>query len=398
MPINIAFYSDAMTTGRQYGLSRHAWELFLELRKLRPAIHTRPISSHVELEASDLQSMVDDYGYFPLPNGRRFNAARWSTLGKPTLERWAPWADIVHCVELDYRVATSKPLVVTIHDIGPLSHPHFFQASHPWLLKVALNNAVQKADRIICVSQATADAVTGYTKTSLGDRLAIIPEGVSQQFYQPVPVGALEQTAEFIHTEEPFFLCAGSLNPRKNLPNVIQAFEQVANEIPHHLILTGGLGWESSPILERIRTSAVRPRIHLPGRVSDAELRGLYQRAAAFIYASLMEGFGLPILEAMASNCPVITSDLSSMPEVAGDAAFLVDPESPTEIAQAMSCLASDTNFATLLRHRGRARAEDFRWDTAAASVARIYRQLGRPARGLNKAPAAPTSTFTHAA
>jgi glycosyltransferase involved in cell wall biosynthesis len=94
----------------------------------------------------------------------------------------------------------------------------------------------------------------------------------------------------------------------------------------------------------------------------------------------------------------VITSNTSSMPEVAGDAAFLVDPESPAEIARAMGCLATDTNFSNLLRHRGRARAEDFRWDTTAASVASIYRRLGKQTGAVNPASAAPTSTLTRAA
>jgi len=219
-------------------------------------------------------------------------------------------------------------------------------------------------------------------KCCLGDRLSVIPEGISEDFFltgknslaedrsgaPPLPNAIAEGT--------PYFLWSGSLNPRKNLIRVIEALEQVASEIPHHLVLSGSLGWDLGETLRRIRSSPVAERIHLPGHVSDQALRGLYQGATAFVYVSLMEGFGLPILEAMASGCPVITSNISSMPEVAGDAAFLVNPLDTTEIANAMHCLATDFTFSKHLSSRGRARAEEFHWDACAGDVAEIYRRV----------------------
>jgi glycosyltransferase involved in cell wall biosynthesis len=210
--------------------------------------------------------------------------------------------------------------------------------------------------------------------------VVVIPEGVAEDFFEPVGDEVFQRTAGFIRQGAPYFLWSGSLNPRKNLPRVVDAFERIANDVPHHLILCGGLGWDSEETLRRVKASAVARRIHLPGRVDEDELRGLYQRASAFVFASLMEGFGLPILEAMASGCPVITSNCSAMPEVAGDAAFLVDPEIVTDIADAMRCLATDTVFARHLASKGRARAVEFRWDTCAAAVAEVYRRVSRSA------------------
>ena len=364
MSLNVAFYSDALPTS-QYGLGRYARELLRHLREVAPEVTVRPVSARAP--------MARDESIFRLPYPRKIMAGLWSSIGLPRLERWTPWADLVHCVELDYRISTRKPLVVTIHDIGPLTHPEFFRKSHPWLLKTALKFAIDRAAAIICVSRATADAVQDYMNCRLGERLTIVPEGVSEDFFR----GAEAKDARAAITDgAPYFFWAGSLNPRKNLARVLQAFEQIAPEVPHYLVLTGGSGWDSHELLRRIQNSPAASRIDLRGHVSDEELRGFYRGATSFVYVSLMEGFGLPILEAMACGCPVITSNLSSMPEVAGDAAFLVNPLDITEIAKAMHCMATDTTFAKHLSIRGRARAEEFHWETCALAVAGIYQRV----------------------
>jgi glycosyltransferase involved in cell wall biosynthesis len=384
MPLNVAFFSDALTSSG-YGLGRYASELLRALGQVAPEIKLRSVSAHVEVDADRTTSETPS-AHNPrarqcsvrLPYRRKIVAGLWTSLGLPRLEHWIPWADLVHCVELDYRIATRKPLIVTIHDIGPLTHPELFRKSHPWLLKIALNSVIQRAAAIICVSRTTADAVESYTKCRLGDRLTIIPEGVSEEFFQSGDLKPVAKPGDSLTHGAPYFLWAGSLNPRKNLSRVIDSFEQVASRIPHHLVLTGGLGWGSEETLRRIRSSVAAQRIHLPGRVSDAELRSLYRQATAFVYVSLMEGFGLPILEAMTCGCPVITSNISSMPEVAGDAAFLVDPIDTNEIAEAMYCLATDSTFSKQLSTKGRSRAEDFRWDSCAVAVAEIYKRVAK--------------------
>jgi len=376
MPLEVAFYSDALTRG-QYGLGRYARDLLRALGEVSPAINVHPVSAHLSGASSPSPAIgtVAEHDCVRLPYRRKITAGLWSTIRWPRLERWTPWADVVHCVELDYPIATRKPLVVTIHDIGPLTHPEFFRTSHPWLLKAALKSTFDHAAAIICVSRATANSVEDYMNCSLGERLAIVPEGVSETFGLAVELHQMQATHDFAETGTPFFLWAGSVNPRKNLTRVIQAFEAVARDIPHHLVLAGGLGWDSNDVLRAIQNSVVAKRIHLPGRISEEELRGLYQRAAGFLYVSVMEGFGLPILEAMASGCPVITSNVSSMPEVAGDASLLVDPHQVQEIAVAMRELAFDSELAKRLSNLGRSRAQKFRWEHCAASIAGIYQK-----------------------
>ncbi len=372
MPLEVAFYSDSLTTERQYGLSRYAWELLHALRKLGPELRVRPVSAHVCVNAQQVSQMRDSLGYVPLPWGRKVTAALWSTMRAPALETWTPWADVVHSVEPGYPIATRRPLVVTIHDIGPLTHPHHFRNARPWLLKKALLSAADRADGIICVSQTTADAVQGFLRRDLGDRLHVVAEGVSEEFFEAEP---REQCSAVLPGGQPFFLWSGSFSPRKNVARVVEAFEQIAPRLPHDLVLCGGAGWDSAETLARIHASRFADRIHLPGRVSEAQLRAYYRQAAAYIFVSLMEGFGLPVLEAMASGCPVITSNLSSLPEVAGNAAYLVDPLNTEQIAQAMSEIASDATVSSCLSVKGRARASQFRWSSCAVAVTRIYRE-----------------------
>lgn len=366
MPLSVAFYSDSLTTERQYGLSRYAWELLHALRQLGPELEARPVSAHVRANPARIAQLRETYGYVPLPWGRKVTAALWSTVQAPTLEKWAPWADVVHSVEPSYPVATRKPLVVTVHDIGPLTHPQHFRNARPWLLKKALRAAADRAAAIICVSQTTADAVREFLHCDLEGRLRVVAEGVAEEFFE-TPVSGKPVNGQ------PFFLWSGSFSPRKNVGRVVEAFEQIAPRLPHHLVLCGGTGWDAAGTLARIRASTFASRIHLPGRVSEAQLRAYYRKATAYVFVSLMEGFGLPILEAMASGCPVIASNVSSLPEVAGDAAWLVDPLEPEAIAQAMSEIASDATVSSRLSIMGRLRAGEFRWSSCATAMAAIY-------------------------
>ena len=168
----------------------------------------------------------------------------------------------------------------------------------------------------------------------------------------------------------------GSINPRKNLERIVAAFENAAGEIPHHLILAGGIGWDAEGVLAQIERSPLAERIHRIGFVSDETLRALYSRTSGFVYVSRLEGFGLPILEAMAAGAPVITSSVSSMPEVAGDAALLVDPLDVEAITEAILRLATDSALSDDLRQRGRTRAAGFDWHTCAEAVADVYRSV----------------------
>ena len=372
---HVAYLSDAFAARERFGLARYAWSLYDALVQEAADIRLTPVALAVGATGTPRDRLHDVYGLYRVPGGRKVMAGLWATLGYPRLERFVPAATLVHSVELGYPVATKRPWVVTHHDIGPLTHPEFFSTSRPWLKEKALREAARRAAKLLAVSEATADAVEGYLGRSLGDRLQVIGEGVDEVFFQteaPAAVPLLEDL-----DDTPFYLWTGSLNPRKNLGRVLDAFEKVALEVPHHLVLVGGLGWDTEPFMERLRASPVADRVHRPGYVTDAQLRTLYRRAAAFVYVSLLEGFGLPILEAMACGCPVITSNTSSMPEVAGDAALLVDPLSADAIAGALLEVAQSSALEHRLVTAGCRRAAAFQWADVAQAVSTIYREVG---------------------
>ena len=379
--MQVAFHSDAIVSASRFGLARYAWELFAVLSAEHRDLTLVPFSSRVDRRAEHL-APLRQRGFVHPGWSHRALVMNWATLGYPWIERWVPGADLVHTLELDYPVATRKPWVVTVHDVGPLTHPEFFSQSHRWLRRRGLRAAANQADVIMAVSDATAEAIGHLAGSAVLDRIRVIPEAVNAAFFEEPAADCLAQLDALPPTGAPFFLWAGSINPRKNLGTVIDAFEAVAHSVDEHLVLVGGLAWDHDGVLERIRQSPHRERIHRPGFVTDDQLRALYRQATAFVYVSLLEGFGLPILEAMASECPVITSDCSSMPEVAGDAALLVDPRDKDAVAGAMQVFATDPDAARQCRRGGKRRAEGFRWDKVAAGVAGVYEQVVAPLRG----------------
>lgn len=373
--MQILYHSDALASPAQFGLARYARELYAAIEQNRPALALEPFSSRTAPGAG----FASGGGYREVRHPgwpHRTLVLFWTMLNSPRIERFLPKADIVHTLELDYPVATARPWVVTVHDVGPLTNPEYFSKSRRWLRQRGLEQAARRADIVIAVSSATADAVEGLVGNGIAGRIQVVPEAVSGQFFEPAASTALANVPDLPPAAEPYFMWAGSMNPRKNLANVLAAFERIADSVPHRLVLVGGLAWDSDETLKRLASSPVAHRVHRPGFVSDPALRALYQGADAFVYVSLLEGFGLPILEAMASGCPVITSDCSSMPEVAGEAAVLVDPKSVDAIADAMLALATDEELASRLRRSGRDRAAGFRWPRVAGTVCDAYTSL----------------------
>lgn len=367
--MRVLYVSDALAKRRRFGLGRYSEELADALGVTAPDVDLVRVAAHAE--------GAPPGGLTVLPGGRKLLAAAWATVGFPPAEWIAPRFDVLHNVEMAYPVATRRPEVVTIHDLGPLTHPEWFSQARPRLKQAAVDRAARHADVVICVSEATADEFESLAGPGVRDRVRVIHEGVGAFWFESPDEGDLVGLNDLPPAEAPYFLWMGSkLNPRKNLDRIIAGFEEAARDIPHHFVLAGAVGWDAEAVLEQIRRSPYADRIHRPGFVTDQQLRALYSSSTGFVYVSRLEGFGLPILESMASGGPVITSSVSSMPEVAGDAALLVDPLDVESIAAAIVRLANDPSLADDLRERGAARATTFRWDDCARSVAEVYRSL----------------------
>jgi glycosyltransferase involved in cell wall biosynthesis len=303
------------------------------------------------------------------------------TIDWPPLERWFDAdVDLVHVLAFGYPVSTGRPLVVTVHDIGPLTQPQFFPRFPAFLMRHGLRQLERRADGIICVSQATADELQSYLAADLSERLHVIHEGVASAFADPDPPDPGIVRKDLVPLEAPFLLAAGASSPRKNLARVVQAFDRVADAFPHHLVIVGGKGWMDDVDVRGIATARHRDRIHALGYVSDSQLAAIYRGAEAFVHVSLYEGFGLPVLEAMASGCPVIASDIPQHREVAADAALFVEPTDVEAIAGALEILTSDNQRIRDLQQLGLRRAAEFTWARCAARTISVYQRVAQAA------------------
>ena len=251
--------------------------------------------------------------------------------------------------------------ISTFHDLfvitGDYSTPEFRAR-----FTAQARDAAERSDLIIAVSAFTAAQVEDLLRIPK-ERLRIVPHGVRFVPSKGLPV-----------KKEKIILNVGAIQKRKNISRLVTAFE--AMEPGWKLVLAGSEGYGASEIFDRIDRSPRRQSIHTPGYLPDAQLQSLYERASMFVFPSLDEGFGIPVLEAMANGVAVITSNRSSLPEVAGDAAILVDPENDEELLFAMKTLASQEGLRRELVERGIARASEYTWQRAVESTWKVYKEL----------------------
>jgi glycosyltransferase involved in cell wall biosynthesis len=232
-------------------------------------------------------------------------------------------------------------------------------------------DAARRSDRIITVSQYTADQVArhlGYPR----EQISVVHHGI-----HPLPRFSNQDLAEFRRRhdlEAPFLLHVGAIQKRKNIVRVVEAFERLNSQF--RLVLAGSSGYGAEEIMARIDSSQARERIHVHGYVDDDLLARLYRTATALVFPSLEEGFGFPVVEAMSAGLPVVTSNRSSLPEVAGGAARLVDPESTDEIEAGIEEVIVDQDLRQRLISQGQTRAAEFNWIKAAHETLQVYDQL----------------------
>jgi len=275
-----------------------------------------------------------------------------------------------------YPLPFSLPLpgVITVHDLTNYTHRklHGFKASFAGRF---IPMHLRKAKHIITVSNYTASVLHDLFPMT-AEKTTVIPLGISPEFTPEFPDKILRSVSYRYSLPSPFFLFLGTLEPRKNLERLLRAFAVVGNDIPHNLVIAGGLGWKYERLLKLITAHPLRDRIVLTGFVDDADLPAMLKLADFFVYPSLIEGFGLPVLESMACGTPVITSDTASLPEVAGDAAFLIDPLSVESITRGIISLAKDAVLKKRLLKPGLVRAKMFSWKTTALKTLQVYENV----------------------
>lgn len=275
----------------------------------------------------------------------------------------------------------ARRLVVTVHDLAfrrfPETAPH---GTRWWLGR--LDRALTAAARIIAVSESTRrDLLELYGVAP--ERVAVIPHGVDRDVFRPASAGELEAVRCRFGIGGPYLLSLGGIEPRKNLPGLVRAFAALPAGVRPTLVIAGtGVAWnpEGGRLLDQALgelSGEVRRRIVMVGYVSGADKAALIGGAEALVYPSLYEGFGLPVLEAMACGTPVLTSDVSALPEVSGGAAVLVDPRDLDSIRDGMERLMADGGLRRQLAEAGLARAAHFSWMETARQTAAVLREVG---------------------
>ncbi len=263
--------------------------------------------------------------------------------------------------------------VVTLHDVFPLSSEAYSTPAFRARFSAMIADAVGRADRIICVSC--------YTRDQLCRVLGVRPEscvvahhGVEQD--PPPPSDAARRRARELAGSGPFFLSVGAVQVRKNVPAAIEAVSRLPPALGARLVVAGSAGHGAQEIVNLIRRRGLSDRIRLLGYTDDHTLDALYAKAAALLFPSLEEGFGLPVLEAMTRGLPVIASNTSALPEIAGEAAVLLDPQDVEGMAGAARRLLEDDAWRAEWSARGRARARQFTWQRAARATLDVYQAL----------------------
>ncbi|MBH07760.1 MAG: hypothetical protein CMP71_01495 [Flavobacteriales bacterium] len=376
---NIGFFSNQFTTNQGHGIARYSKYLYSHLKELKSNYNFIPIATGSEKKSRELRLLKDNSGLRILPFGRKITPLLWKYLNFPKIENMIDCnINLLHAHSLTYPIATNKPYIVTIHDIGPLTHPQFFTKKDNWLMKESFRQIVKKADHLICVSKYTATEVELFCKKnyhqSIEKRISVVYEGVGKFFFNKIKLNQIADNDKIkFLKEKKFILCVGKLSPRKNFSSVIKAFNLIKNSFDHHLIAVGGDGWDFKKSKQYINSLKLQNRVHMIGFVSDELLRYLYTKASVFVYPSLFEGFGLTILEAMACQCPVITSNKSSLPEIAGRCATIIDPMDIYQLSESIISVCRDNSEIKSQKSSGLKRAKSLNWNKTAKETHILY-------------------------
>ena len=283
-------------------------------------------------------------------------------------------SDLFHATDHYIPLLRHVPVVATVMDLIPFIHPEWVSVGLRPLKNWLFKRSILSADHLITISEhSRRDLMTHFGISS--NKISVTPLGVDPCYFSRVPERAREAVLGRYALSSGFFLFIGTLQPRKNLETLLDAHAQLPLPLQkrHPLVVVGRHGWGVLALLPRLRHLEQQGTVRWLDYVPQDDVMALLHSARALTFLSLYEGFGLPVLEAFAAGCPVIASNTTSIPEVAGDAALLVDPRDRVLIAEAMMRLIEDDALVHRLKERGQKRASVFTWDACAAATLLAY-------------------------
>lgn len=272
-----------------------------------------------------------------------------------------------------------KKLIVTIYDLTVLTHPECHEEANIKMCTKGINDTVRYADEIIAISEHTKKDLMEILKVP--DEMITVTPLAADTSYMPISDSEkLVRVREQYKLPKKFILFVGSLEPRKNVKTLIRAFAGLSEELrkDYYLVIAGAKGWLNSDIPKIVTDLKIEEKVFFTGYIANEDISTVYSLATIFVYPSLYEGFGLPILEAMSCGVPTITSNTSSMPEVAGDAALLINPLDVDELVAALERLLYSDGIQNRMREQGLKRAGEFSWEKCARETLAVYHKVNK--------------------
>ncbi len=307
--------------------------------------------------------------------------SRWPTESRSVRILWEqlvwPWQarklDLMHSMAFVVPLWAPCPTVVTVYDLSFLHFPERFPALQRWYLTSQTRRSCRAAQRVITISESSKQDVHDYFGVPLSQIDVVVP-GVNDR-YRPLPPEQVTAFRQANQLPERFILHVGTLQPRKNIPTLLEALAKLEDKTVQ-LVLAGGKGWLYDEIFAHIKALDLVDRVIFPGYVADEDLPLWYNAASLFAFPSVYEGFGMPVVEAMACGTPVAASNASSIPEAVGNAGLLFNPQDAAELADRIASVLHDSDLSATMRAKGLQHASRFSWEEAGRETAVIYHQI----------------------
>jgi glycosyltransferase involved in cell wall biosynthesis len=368
---SLAFLVDQLFARSPGGIGTYVRELVPALSRAEPSLEITLF--HSRFGSSIPEEWMDRYPRVEVASSTRRLYPAWALSRRPPLPAPLTSHELIHspAPAAVPPARSNQRLVVTVHDVAFLAHRELTPIQWRAMNRAGLFRAVRSAHAIVAVSRHTAEELMRHRKIDR-QRIHVVPLAASL----PHVGSNVEETLARLKVPVPYVLFVGTLEARKNLVRLVRAYRRVASRgAPHALVLAGPIGWGHQQLLRELAVEAPGEVI-LTGQTSEADRDVLYRGASVFVFPSLYEGFGLPVLEAMSRGTPCVVSTSSSLPEVAGEAALPVDPRSVAGLTEAMERVINDRDLASRLSAAGKGRAERFSWEETARRTLEVYKTI----------------------
>ncbi len=374
-PIHIGLNAHLLSLGRSYrgaGISWYIINLLKNLAQVSPDFCYSAFLSERAFQAPSLTLHLSNW-----PTQRPLVRILWEQLVQPLALRRAG-IDLLHALAFVAPLAAPCPFVVTVYDLSFLRYPDAFRPFNRWYLRQFTAHSIKRASAVIAISESTRQDVINLLGAA-PERVYTIYCGVEADFH-PLPSSEITAFRAARGLPDTFILFLGTLEPRKNVEGLIRAYASWRQREPTAppLIIAGGKGWYYRHIFSLVESLNLTDSVRFADYIPQNELRLWYNAASLFVYPSYFEGFGLPVLEAMACGTPVVTSTASSLPEITGTngVACLVNPTDTESLAEAMRQIMSTADLQATMVEQGLARAAEFRWEKTARETVEVYRKV----------------------